>query len=54
MDAENALELTNKKFIARFTRMESMAKEEGNDLSKMGLQEMDDLWNKIKQLNKSA
>ena len=49
IDAENALEMTNKKFIHRFTRMEEMAMQKGKDLHAMTLQEMDAIWNDIKQ-----
>ena len=48
IDAENALERTNRKFIHRFTRMEEMARLQGRSLADMTLQEMDDLWNTIK------
>ena len=49
VDAENALERTNKKFIHRFTQMEQQALQQGKDLSAMTLQEMDAIWNIIKQ-----
>jgi MazG family protein len=49
IDAENALERTNKKFIARFTRMEEEARSQGRSLVDMTLAEMDNLWNAIKQ-----
>jgi MazG family protein len=49
VDADNALELTNKKFISRFTKMEAEALKEGTDLNKMTLLEMDAIWNKIKK-----
>ena len=49
VDAENALEKTNKKFIHRFTQMEQEALQNGKDLTKMTLQEMDNIWNTIKQ-----
>ena len=49
IDAENALELTNKKFIQRFTQMEHQALSEGKDLKQMSLREMDAIWNSIKQ-----
>ena len=49
VDADNALELTNKKFISRFTKMEAEALKEGNDLNEMTLLEMDAIWNKIKK-----
>jgi len=48
IDAENALEKTNKKFIRRFTEMEAMALEQNKNLPDMTLQEMDTLWEKIK------
>ncbi|HEY6505247.1 MAG TPA: nucleoside triphosphate pyrophosphohydrolase, partial [Chitinophagaceae bacterium] len=49
LDAENALERTNKKFIHRFTQMEQKALASGKDLNKMTLEEMDAIWNSIKQ-----
>jgi MazG family protein len=49
VDAENALERTNKKFIHRFKQMEEQAMKEGKDLASMSLQEMDAIWNSIKQ-----
>jgi MazG family protein len=48
IDAENALEKTNKKFISRFTAMEEAAAKKGLDLHNMSLIEMDELWNQIK------
>jgi len=49
VDAENALERTNKKFIHRFTQMEQQALQNGKNLNDMTLQEMDAIWNTIKQ-----
>jgi XTP/dITP diphosphohydrolase len=49
LDAENALERTNKKFIDRFTKMETAAQDSGKSLQDMSLEEMDNIWNKIKQ-----
>lgn len=49
VDAENALERTNKKFINRFTKMESAATAQGKFLHDMTLEEMDALWNEIKK-----
>jgi MazG family protein len=49
VDAENALERTNKKFIQRFTQMEQQALQSGKDLHSMTLQEMDSIWNSIKR-----
>jgi len=51
VDAENALELTNKKFIKRFTKMEEEVEKKGMKLSDMSLQQMDEIWNKIKKQN---
>jgi len=49
VDAENALERTNKKFIHRFTKMEEEAAKKGKSLDQMDLREMDAIWNSIKQ-----
>lgn len=49
VDAENALELTNRKFIDRFTQMETSALGHGKNLNEMTLEEMDGIWNQIKQ-----
>ena len=51
IDAENALERTNRKFIERFTRMEQKALQEGKSLDDMSLAEMDAIWNSIKKQN---
>ena len=48
IDAENALEMTNKKFIQRFTEMEEKAMQHGKNLDSMTLEEMDAIWNTIK------
>jgi len=49
VDAENALEITNKKFIQRFTQMEQKALSKGKNLNAMTLEEMDAIWNEIKR-----
>jgi MazG family protein len=49
LDAEQALEKTNKKFIRRFTEMEQQALQSGKDIRAMTLTEMDAIWNSIKQ-----
>ena len=51
VDAENALELTNKKFIKRFSLMEEMVREKGMNLNEMTLTQMDAVWNEIKKQN---
>jgi XTP/dITP diphosphohydrolase len=52
IDAENALELTNKKFIKRFVQMEARVNADGKNLHDMTLEEMDTIWNAVKQQNK--
>lgn len=54
IDADNALERTNQKFIRRFTQMEQEAMSEGKQLVHMSLEEMDGIWNRIKQKNREA
>ncbi len=49
IDAENALEKTNKKFIHRFKRMEAIAAAENKNLHDMQLEEMDAIWNIVKK-----
>lgn len=49
VDAENALERTNKKFKDRFQRVESEAGKKGVSLADLTLAEMDVLWNQIKE-----
>ena len=49
IDADAALEKTNKKFISRFTAMEQRAGEQNKQLTEMSLAEMDALWNEIKK-----
>ena len=49
IDAENALERTNRKFIHRFTAMEQQAMGHGKDLREMSLAEMDAIWNTVKR-----
>ncbi|MBS1655046.1 MAG: nucleoside triphosphate pyrophosphohydrolase [Bacteroidetes bacterium] len=49
IDAENALERTNKKFISRFMQMEAEALKQQKKLDDMTLEEMDAIWNTIKQ-----
>lgn len=54
IDAENALEKTNKKFVHRFTSMEVIAKAEGKNLYDMSLEEMDAIWDIVKKENTIA
>ncbi|MUV04032.1 nucleoside triphosphate pyrophosphohydrolase [Flavobacterium rakeshii] len=50
VNPEDALERTNKKFIKRFTYLESKAGEMGKSLADMTLAEMDVFWNEAKKL----
>ncbi|MCX6297232.1 MAG: nucleoside triphosphate pyrophosphohydrolase, partial [Bacteroidetes bacterium] len=50
INAEDALEKTNKKFIKRFQYLEVEAGKIGKQLSEMTLAEMDVYWNKAKEL----
>lgn len=49
VDPENALERTNKKFMTRFTAMETKAMAGGKALQEMTLEEMDEIWNQVKK-----
>ncbi|WP_353130946.1 nucleoside triphosphate pyrophosphohydrolase [Parapedobacter pyrenivorans] len=50
INPENALERTNKKFIDRFTHLETRARESGKNLKEMTLAEMDVFWEEAKRL----
>ena len=50
VDAESALERTNKKFIKRFQYLEAKAKETNTSLKDMSLAEMDVFWEEAKKL----
>ena len=54
LDAEAALEKTNQKFRDRFMKMEELARARGLVFSQLKLQEMDALWNEVKQKNQSS
>lgn len=49
INPENALERTNKKFIKRFTYLETRAKETERNLKEMTLAEMDVFWEEAKK-----
>lgn len=50
IDPEEALERTNLKFIKRFQYLETASKKDGKNISEMTLAEMDEYWEKAKQL----
>lgn len=49
--ADNALELTNNKFITRFNHIEQRALDMGKKINELSLAEMDALWNEAKNLS---
>lgn len=49
VDPESALSRTNQKFIRRFQAVEVLAAQRGLELHKMGLVELDSLWNEVKR-----
>jgi len=48
IDPEDALGATSEKFISRFTRVEEMAAKQGKQLKDMSLDEMEELYQKVK------
>ncbi len=50
VNPDDALERTNKKFIKRFQYLETEAAADGKALGDMSLEEMDEYWNKAKEL----
>jgi MazG family protein len=50
IDAEEALERTNKKFIKRFQFLESESAKDGKKMGEMTLAEMDQYWEKAKSI----
>ena len=51
INPDNALEHTNQKFIQRFNYVEAKAKEKGQALKDLALEEMDRYWNEAKALS---
>lgn len=52
INADTALERSNAKFISRFSHIENRAKELGLELKDMSLEQMDNLWNEAKSLER--
>lgn len=48
INPDDALELTNHKFLRRFKSIEALAEERGKGLQEMSLDEMDALWDQVK------
>lgn len=53
VDAEAALERTNRKFISRFQQMEKVAAQNGQELSALSLEAMETLWQQAKGVERS-
>jgi MazG family protein len=49
IDAETALEKTNRKFIQRFTKMEEVVGMSGRQMTDLSLAELDAIWNTVKK-----
>ena len=49
VNSETALSAATNKFIRRFEKLEKAVKDENKDLSELNLQEMDEIWEKIKK-----
>ena len=49
IDAETALERTNRKFIRRFTKMEEAVQLSGKQMNELSLAELDAIWNEVKK-----
>lgn len=53
INPDNALELTNQKFIARFNYLEEKTLKQGRKLTEMTLAEMDEIWEEAKQYDRN-
>lgn len=53
LNPDNALEHTNQKFIRRFNYVEDHTLKRGKNLKDISLEEMDQLWNEAKSLEKN-
>ena len=51
---EDALEKTNKKFIYRFQYLETESAKDGKQMGEMTLNEMDEYWNRAKELKRKS
>lgn len=54
INAENALSITNQKFVKRFQLMEELANQDGIELKNLSLEEMDVYWEKAKTILKQS
>lgn len=51
IDPEKALEITNKKFMARFHKMEAIVWEQNKNMNELSLEQLDAIWNEVKKIN---
>ena len=51
INPEEALRRATDKFIDRFSKIEKLTNENGNNLEDMSLEEMDNLWDKVKKIS---
>lgn len=49
VDAESALRQANRKFRQRFEKLEGEVRKQGKDIAKLDIQELDQLWNRVKE-----
>jgi MazG family protein len=49
LDAESVLQAATDKFVARFSRVEDELRAQGRKLGEVGLEELDEIWNALKQ-----
>jgi len=53
IDAETALERTNRKFIRRFTKMEEAVELSGKKMTDLSLADLDAIWEEVKKQNQT-
>jgi XTP/dITP diphosphohydrolase len=53
INPDDALELTNHKFIRRFKAIESIAESKGLSLNDLNLEQMDAMWDEVKRIERS-
>ena len=51
--ASEALDFATQRFLRRFTRMEALARERGQDFPSLSLDDKDELWNEAKAEEKN-
>ena len=49
LDAETALQIATDKFVLRFSRVEDELRARGKKLGDVGLEELDEIWNSVKE-----